>query len=215
MIHIKDYSEISYGLLDSSDVEEMTGLVAEVFSRFEPMALAAGQSCAEIHKFVGLYCRQAQDDGLTIVAREKLSDNLIGVMITIDFANPQPPGILEVAPNFEPVGALLNELEEKYRKENSMFPGKVMNLFMLAIAEDYTGKSIARNLIRLTLENGLKKGYERAVTEATSKASQHVFRQLGFVDQSQSRYADFTYHGRHIFETIKDSDAAILMQRNL
>jgi len=215
MIQVKDSTEISYGLLDSSDVEEITALVAEVFSRFEPMAVAAGMSYAEIHKLVGLYCRQAQDDDLTIVAREKLSDNLIGVMITIDFANPQPPGILEVAPNFEPVGALLNELEEKYRKENSMFPGKVMNLFMLAIAEDYTGKSIARNLIRLTLENGLKKGYERAVTEATSKVSQHVFRQLGFVDQFQSRYADFTYHGRHIFETIKGSDAAILMQRNL
>ena len=136
-------------------------------------------------------------------------------MITIDFANPQPSGILEVAANFEPVGALLNELEEKYRKENNVFPGKVMNLFMLAIAEDFAGKSLAQNLVRLTLENGLKKGYERAATEATSKASQHVFRKLGFVDLFRSRYADFTYHDQHIFETIKGSDAAILMQREL
>lgn len=215
MIHVNDSTEISYGLLDSSDVEEMTNLLAEVFSRFEPMAVAAGMLYAEINRLVGLYCRQTLEDELTIVAREKRSNKLIGVMIAIDFAYPQPPGILEVAPNFEPVGALLNELEEKYRKENSLFPGKVMNLFMLAIVEDFAGKSVAQNLTMLTLKNGLKKGYERAVTEATSKASQHVFRKLGFVDLFQSRYSDFIYHDRHIFETITGSDAAILMQRNL
>lgn len=144
MIHVNDSTEISYGLLDSSDVEEMTNLLAEVFSRFEPMAVAAGMLYAEINRLVGLYCRQTLEDELTIVAREKRSNKLIGVMIAIDFACPQPPGILEVAPNFEPAGALLNELEEKYRKENSLFPGKVMNLFMLAIAEDFAGKALHR-----------------------------------------------------------------------
>ena len=63
MTPIADAQNIQYGLLDSADIQEMAGLLADVFSRFDPPAVAVGLSFEEVRGLVGLFGRRATDDG--------------------------------------------------------------------------------------------------------------------------------------------------------
>ena len=204
-----------YGLLDSSDIEKMAELLANVFSRFDPPAVAVGLSFNEVRELVRLFSRRAPNDGLTIVARAMPSGELIGAMLADDFASPPPEGITEVAKHFDPIAAMLEGLDEQYRKARSVMPGQILHLFMLGVDAEFGGRGIAQNLIRLTLENGKRKGYKSAVTEATGNVSQHIFRNLGFADCFRIAYKEFDYHGKRPFETIEHHEAMILMERSL
>ena len=70
-------------------------------------------------------------------------------------------------------------------------------------------------MVRLCLENGVKKGYTTAVTEATGIISQHIFRKCGFVERHEIVYKDFTYEGENPFESIERHPSAILMDKAL
>jgi protein-S-isoprenylcysteine O-methyltransferase Ste14 len=77
MILAADTQEIRYGLLESTDINEMAALLADVFSRFDPPAVAVGLSYDEEHGLVKLFSQGAPDAGLTIVARANPSGRLI------------------------------------------------------------------------------------------------------------------------------------------
>jgi len=215
MILVTEAHDVRYGLLDSTDIEEMAELLADTFSRFDPLAVAVGLSFDELRGLVGLFSRRALDDALTIVARAQPSGRLIGAMLTDDFASPPPQGIDGVAKHFDPIAALLDGLDEQYRKTINVIPGQIIHLFMLGVAAEFGGRSIAQTLIRLTLDNGKRKGYKSAVTEATGNVSQHVFRNLGFAEQFRIAYREFNYQGTRIFNTIVEHEAIMLMERSL
>jgi len=215
MILLKQEQDIDYGLMEHADIEEMMNLLATVFSSFDPPAVAAGLSFDEVHKLVKHYAQRAPSEALTVIARSQPSARLIGAMLTDDFASPPPEDLDNLAGNFEPVAALLEELDEQYRKIHRVEPGKFLHLFMLGVAPDFGGRGIARTLVQLTLENGRHKGYERAITEATGNVSQHIFRHQGFVERFRIPYREFIHNGKHVFDTIVDHEAVILLERNL
>lgn len=215
MIPIADEQNIRYGLMDSTDIEEMAALLADVFSRFDPPAVAVGLSFDEVRGLVRLFGQRALGDALTIVARAKPSGRLIGAMLTDEFATPPPKDIDKVAKHFAPIAALLDGLDEQYRKTNPVLPGQTIHLFMLGVGAEFAGRGIAQTLIRLTLENGKRKGYKRAVTEATGKVSQHIFQNLGFAEQFRTAYKEFAYRGKRVFNLIVEHEAVILMDRRL
>jgi ribosomal protein S18 acetylase RimI-like enzyme len=213
MISVADGQDVRYGLLGSADIEEMADLLANVFSRFDPPALAVGLPFNEVRELVRLFGRRAPDDGLTIVARAQSSGKLIGAMLTDDFASPPPGGIDKVAPRFDPIAAALDGLDNQYRKVHSVLPGQILHLFMLGVDAEFGGRGIAQTLIRLTLENGKRKGFRSAVTEATGNVSQHIFRNLGFADRFRAAYKEFVHLGQRPFESIVQHEAMILMER--
>lgn len=215
MIVIADAQDVRYGLLESTDIEEMAVLLADVFSRFDPPAVAVGLLFDEVCGLVRLFSRRAPDDALTVVARVKPSGRLIGAMLTDDFTCPPPEGIDKVTKHFDPIAALLDRLDEQYRNTHSVRHGEILHLFMLGVDAGFGGRGIAQTLIRLTLDNGKRKGYKSAVTEATGNVSQHVFRNLGFAEQFRTAYREFNYRGTRIFNKIVEHEAIILMERSL
>ena len=136
-------------------------------------------------------------------------------MLTDDFASP-PPDHLEnlLSGNFKPIAALLEGLDDQYRRIHKFDLGKILHLFMLGVAPDFGGKGIARMLVQQTLENGRSRGYERALTEATGKVSQHIFRSQGFVERFRIVYKEFLHEGKRPFGTISDHEAVILLERD-
>jgi len=212
---VADGQDVQYGLLESTDIEGMVGLLADVFSRFDPPAMAVGLSFEDVRQIVTLFGQRAPNDGLTIVARAQSSGKLVGVMLTDDFAGPPPPDIDRVAPRFDPIAAVLEGLDEQYRRVRRVVPGQFLHLFMLGVDAEFGGRGIAQALIRLTLENGKRKGFKTAVTEATGNVSQHIFRNLGFAERFRTAYMEFAYQGRRPFETIVQHEAMVLMERNL
>ncbi len=216
MILLAQAQGINYSLIEQPDLEELEDLLASVFSQFDPPAVAVGLSFNEVHEIVRLYGQRAPDDSLTVIARTHDSGKMVGAMLTDDFASP-PPDHLDslLSGHFQPIAALLEGLDVQYRRIHKVDPGKILHLFMLGVAPDFGGRGIAHTLVHQTLENGRRRGYERAITEATGKVSQHIFRKQGFIERFRIVYKDFLQDGNRPFETISDHGAVILLERDL
>ena len=147
--------------------EERRAIVDLDYRRYEPPAVAAGLSFDKVREIVVLYAQRAPGDRLTIVARDQPTGRLIGAMLTDDFASP-PPDHLEhlLSGNFRSIVALLEGLDEQYRRVQIVDPGKILHLFMLGVAPHFGGRGVARMLVQQALENGKHRGYELAITEA-------------------------------------------------
>jgi ribosomal protein S18 acetylase RimI-like enzyme len=215
MISIDERSDLEYGVCEATDVREMAHLLAKVFSRYDPPAVAAGLSFEELEQLVSLFGPRTASDGLSIIARARPSGDIIGALLADDFVSSLAEGFDKEFEHFAPVGALLNELDEQYRKTRTMVPGEILHVFMVGVEPEHGGKGIAQTLVRLCLENGERKGYRVAVTEATGRVSQRIFRKLGFADRFSVSYKEFNYGGRRVFQGIQDHDAAILLEKHL
>jgi hypothetical protein len=77
------------------------------------------------------------------------------------------------------------------------------------------GRASRKRLVQTCLDNGREKGYRRAVTEATGRVSQRVFRKLGFEERCCVSYRDYSYGGEAVFASIVGHDGATLMVRML
>ncbi len=215
MIPLTQAQDISYGIAEAADIDEAADLLANVFSSSEPMAVAVGQSADEVRELVRQIGQRGANQGLTVIARHRPAGELVGVLLTDDFAVPPPGDVRDLPESFRPIAALLDELDQQYRNIHSVVQGQVLHLFMLGIAAEFGGRGIAGALLRLSLENGMRKGYERALTEATGRVSQHVFQRHGFVERFRVPYKDFVYRGRCVFESIGEHEAVILMEKIL
>jgi hypothetical protein len=197
-------------------IDEMALMVAEAFNRYEPMAVAQDLPVKEFVDFVKLIGPKAQQEELTVLARDLETGQVIGAMITDDFASVPPEGMEHLGERFEPIFALLGELDEQYKQGRSLRLGEYLHLFMIAVKHQIKGRNVAHNLIQSCLENGMRKGYHTAVAEATGVISQHIFRnKFGFVDRLEIPYKTFVHQGRRVFESIEEHTGTILMDKPL
>ena len=202
-------------VLRSADTAAVVQLLAKAFSANEPPAVAVGLTSADFVSFLELLCPGAIDDGLTIVARDSASGQIAGVMLTDDFAVPSDLPPAAISDKFLPIMAMLDSLDERYRRGQPIIAGQYVHLFMLAVDERFAGQGIATQLVSTCLANSRRLGYTHAVTEATGIISQHVFRKLGFAERHRVCYQEYRYEGRKVFSSIRDHEAAILMDRTL
>ena len=199
----------------SADTAAVVGLIARVFSESEPPAVAMRLTRGDFERFVGALCPKAAADGLTVVARAGETNEIVGVLLTDDFAEPPEFDVNDLNEKMLPILAMLDGLDEEYRKRRVIRPGQYLHLFMLAVDPKCAGRGVAQQLVAACLANGREKGYTMAITEATGVVSQHVFRKLGFADRFRTSYQDYRYHGRPVFASIRGHDATILMDRDV
>ncbi len=207
--------QIEYRAYLPSDADAMAKLLAEAFSRHDPPALAVGLTAAEFEAFVQLLCPQVAADGLTIVARLAESGDLVGALLTEDSASPPPDGIDRLSVRFNPIFDILGQLEAEYRGGRKAHPGESLHLFLLGVSDRVAGKGVAQQLVAACLERGKARGYRVAVTEATNRISQHVFRKQAFVERVKRSYAAHRFDGRPVFASIAEHGGPILMDRSL
>ncbi|MCX7602184.1 MAG: hypothetical protein N2Z75_09645 [Meiothermus sp.] len=205
---------IEYGILEHSDIGDMARLLGEAFSQREPMAIAIGMLAADIEEHVRILGGKAVLEGLTVVARDEAGD-IVGAVLTEDFGTPPPPGMDAAPTSFAPIGALFDTLDDQYRAAHRIVPGSHLHLFMVGVSERCEGAGIAQTMIKLCLANGAKRGYRMAVTEATGRASQHIFRKLGFRELAMELYGEFLYEGQCVFKAVEAHGGAILMERDV
>ena len=206
---------IEYGVYSAADADAMAKLLAETFSRRDPPAIAIGVTAAEFEAFVRLFCPRAADEGLTIVARLAGTGEIVGALLTEDCASAMPAGMDQLSPKFEPIFDILGQLDSEYRAGQEIRHGERMHLFLLGVSERAAGQGVAKQLVAACLENGARLGYRLAVTEATNKTSQHIFRKLGFVERVTLSYEAHRFNGRTVFASIAEHGGPILMDRPL
>jgi len=205
---------VDYRVATLEDAEEIVRLLADVFSASDPPAVAMGITAAEMEQFLRLIVPGVIPDGLTVAAREE-SGKLAGAFLTDDFATPPAIEAAPINTKFLPILAMLEALDEQFRHGKGISRGKYLHLFMVGVDREYVGRGVAQGLVQHCLENGCRKGYRTALTEATGKVSQHIFRKNGFAERFRASYRDFVYQGQKVFSSIQAHDATILMDRVL
>jgi ribosomal protein S18 acetylase RimI-like enzyme len=206
---------INFNVFTESDAEDMTRLLADVFTHRDPPATAVGLEVPEFEAFVDLLCPKAAAEGLTIVARSVDSGEMVGALLTEDSASESAEGMEHLSAKFDPIFDILGQLDTEYRGGRPVREGESMHLFLLGVAAEFTGQGIAQELIARCLSRGAYKNYQRAVTEATNRTSQHVFRKQGFIERVRRSYLDHRFNGKAPFTSIADHFGPILMDRRL
>jgi ribosomal protein S18 acetylase RimI-like enzyme len=210
-----DGHPIEYGIYADRDADETTRLLGEVFSRRDPPAVAVGLTACEFEAFVRLFCPRAADEGLTIVARHAGTGERVGALLAEDAASALPDGMDRLSPKFQPIFDILGALDTEYRGNQVVHPGERLHLFLLGVAESVAGRGVAQRLVSRCLEQGVRKGYRLAVTEATNKVSQHIFRKLGFAERVRRSYTSHPFAGHAAFSSIADHGGPALMDKSL
>lgn len=207
--------KIDYRLYRDTDADEMSRLLSQVFAESDPPAVAVGLAPSEFEVFVRLFCREAATQGLTIVAHCAESKEMCGALLTEDLASEPPDGIDQLSAKFDPIFDILGQLDEEYRANRVVARGESIHLMLLGVSPRFSGKGVARQLVSDCLTNGADRGYRSAVTEATNKASQHIFRKQGFIERVTQSYSAYEFDGRIPFASIADQGGPILMNKDL
>ena len=210
-----EHMKIEYGIYLPSDAEAMAKLLGEVFSLHDPPAVAVAISSSEFEAFVHLFCSKAATEGLTITARLAGTGELVGALLTDDSASALPDGIDRLSAKFDPIFDILGQLDTEYRSGRTVHPGESLHLFLLGVSDRVAGRGVAQHLVTACLENGMRRGYLVAVTEATNKVSQHIFRRQGFVTRVQRSYEAHRFKGRQVFASIAEHGGPMLMDKSL
>jgi GNAT superfamily N-acetyltransferase len=208
-------SGIEYAVFTESDSEEMVRLLGEAFAKHDPPAVAAGLTAAEFQEFAGLLCADAAMQGLAIVARSVGDGEMAGALLAEDSNSEWPAGMERLSAKFNPIFDILGQLESAYRGGRVSAAGESAHLFLLGVAERFSGRGIAQQLVAHCIANAARKGYPLAVTEATNRTSQHIFRKEGFVERVRRSYQDHRYEDRFHFASIAEHGGPILMDRLL
>lgn len=207
--------KFSFAVFQASDADEMSRLLADTFARRDPPAVAVGLTPAEFETFVRLWCSKAAREGLTIVARSRETGEMAGALLTEDAASAPPDGLDRLSSKFDPIFDILGQLDAEYREGRTILPGEYLHLFLLGVAQPFSGQGIAHGLVAACLAQGASQKYRGALTEATNKTSQHIFRKQGFVERAHRSYRDHRFNGKAFFESIAEQGGPILMDRHL
>jgi len=215
---MKDSGEdllIEYGAYIASDADAVATLLADVFPRRDPLAVAVGLTSPEFEAFVRTLLPMAAEERLTIVARLANTGDIVGVMLTNDPACEPADGMETLSEKFGPIGSILGKLIITYRAGREPRPGEMLHLYLLGVSDRVAGKGVGRRLVSAAVENGARRGYRVAVAEATNRVSQHIFLSLGFAARAQIAYLDFSFRGQHVFQSIAEHGGPALMEKLL
>jgi len=206
---------INVSAYTASDADEMVDLLGGVFAHGDPPAVALGLTPPEFKSFVRLFCPKAAAEALTIVARSAETGKMVGALLAEDAASPPPAGLDRLSAKFDPIFDILGQLDAEYRTGRALRPGEAIHLALLGVAAGHAGQGIAHRLVSACVSNGAARNYRVAVTEATNKTSQHIFRKQGFVERVTRSYRDHRFTGQAFFGSIADQGGPILMDKPL
>lgn len=215
MIPPHEISGIRYAVCEPDDADEMARLLGETFARHDPPAVAVGITSAEFEAFVKLFSASAGRDGLTIIGRDASTGEMAGALLTEDATSSPPAGINQLTEKFDPIFDLLGQLDAEYRDGRNLRSGEYLHLFLLGVADAFAGRNIGQHLVATCLANGVASGYQVAITEATNRVSQHIFRKLGFVERAERSYREYRRDGVPVFASIAEHGGPMSMDRQL
>ena len=215
---LSETETLSYEIFESKDLDRLANTMAKAFTNSDPMAISQQLSINELADYVKLIGKWIHQQQLTVVTKDKSTDEVVGVVLAVDFASSSPltsENSQHLSHKFEPIIELLENLEAQYKHDKQIQAGEYLYIHMLAVSPEYQRRKIAQNSIEVCLNHGIEKGFTYAFTEAANSISQHVFGKLGFTPRHQINYQQFTYQGQKVFASIEGHTGTILMDKLL
>lgn len=208
-------SEVVVRRMSKTDNGEMSKLLGNVFSQRDPPAVATKFSPEKLEKIAALFGMKSAKEGLSSVALDEASGEIVGAVLAHDFGQPSPDGIDAVDLGSEPVITLIDQLEAVFSNAHDIKPEKFLHIFMIAVRDDFARRGIAKKLLASCIMQAERSGYRIAFAEATNRFSQRLFFNAGFAGIHSIGYEDFELDGQLPFLDIKHEGACVLMELDL
>jgi GNAT superfamily N-acetyltransferase len=205
MKFIYEEQGIFYKIFEISELKDMALVIGEAFSNSEPMAVSQNISCSEMTNLIEQFGGRAARESLTIIAGDRETKQIFGVLLANDWGARSTTEMTLPSQKFNPVLAILDELDTKYKQGKKIEINKYLHFEFLAVNKQYRGKNIAHNLVKTCLENGIDRGYKIAISTVTNPTSRHIHSKSGFKDCFEIPYQTFTYEGQKVFASLTDS----------
>lgn len=204
-----------YRLASTEECEAVTELVAHSFST-EPSTLHCrlGEpfSLDSWRKFVGVFLPSALEQDLVVVASSPEDyKKLVGAFVLRDFLSGFPEEItaFTTGTKVEHVLRAVGTLDDKWAEAHASdleewqnAPGKVVDLWMLAVAQEALGRGISNNLTKLSLTLAARRNFELAVIECTGFFSQSAAMKSGLSKVCELDYLDYVVDGETPFSSV-------------
>jgi hypothetical protein len=207
-------SHIRYSILKPKDFEGATECISSTFSQGEPMTKSLGIKKSDFDYFAEVFIKKAVKDEVSVVAKDS-AGKVIGCIVCEDFITDLPEGSEKISSSFDPIIALLGELDEKYKVENNVQPGQLLHMFMGGVYKEYAGMGVALGMTQFIESHTKSKSFKGAIGEVTGPISQHVYiNQLGYKDVSSISYKTFQFEGKRIFSNITECEGCKLIVKH-
>ncbi len=208
---------IEYGPLDANTLAGAIECISDVFIKNEPMTRYLGITRKEFIHFASAAYPPLAEEGLSFVARDSQTGQIIGCRVSEDFCQAaEMPPIPGLSPKFLPLFAALEELGGQFFEMRDVVPGKYIHLFMVAVRDGFTGKGVAPNMNKIFFRHVKNRGFTHAVTEPTGAISQHILvNKFGFKILKKLSYKDFEYEGKKVFKGIQEHEGIMLLEKDL
>ncbi len=197
-------------VLDNNELEQTIECAAETFAR-EPMTKKMEIPPDDYKIFARLFCEKAVADGLSVVAVDDDSGDVMGFMLSDDFMD-DPPDLGNVNKGFGPILTLLDDLDNKYKDANDIQSGELLHLFMLGISDKFAGSGVGKSITIEGMKLAQSKGFKGCILEATGVVSQHIAKKSGFEELDEVQYESFKFDGEAVFADIQGHVSCKLMK---
>lgn len=197
--------------------KQVVDLITRTFVEREPMTRYLGISAEEFQFFLAAQLEKFEREGLSIVAVEASQERVVSVMLSEDGVTPPPPALDHVSESFAPILSILGELCEHYfALHPTAEPNQHAHLFMAATDVAYTGKGLARELIRRSIQRAQELGYTNVYCESTGSTSQWIVEKHGCLRKVHSiAYSGYESGGVLAFPGLLGGTEVKLMARTL
>jgi ribosomal protein S18 acetylase RimI-like enzyme len=196
--------------LDQSHRQMVLPMIAEAFSRDDPLAASQGISESEFHDFIdGLYEGFIQDR-LSQAAID-IDTNRAAAVVFAE-AHRCGPGV----EGTDAIASLMDTAHESYYTDYQPARGELMHIHFIASNPDYRGRQLVQKLIANCLRAARDQGFRRAVVEASGIRSRNLLeKHFHFQPRVTVGYADFEWKGSKPFNSIAEHGGLALMDLEL
>jgi ribosomal protein S18 acetylase RimI-like enzyme len=192
--------------LTDRDLKAAARLYTDVFLSDEPTTVRHAPDPVRFLPSARCYLRLLVNGGLSFVARDETTGDLVGFIFCIDLLDDpaeEGPEMKAFVSQFGHAVALIDELEDRYLDRASIERGSGLHIFQIGVDRSYRSTGLARALIRRSLAHARERGYRTAVADCTNPASRRAFERCGFVERGVLSYDAFSSHGVRFFAGIE------------
>jgi ribosomal protein S18 acetylase RimI-like enzyme len=209
-------SEFTVHTIDQESIKETAKLVVREFNAREPIAQLNASNSDDFYEYILGVCRKCADEGLGFIARDTLSNKIIGAALSADLAyavNAEPP---EDDEDVNPVATLVSSLNSLHFTNGELAENTYLNIKFIAADANFKGKGVVMDLISACIEEGKARGFKYAQAEATGNVSQYIFmNKFGFEEKAIIKYSEFEFDGGTPFSSITEHEGIKLLIKSI
>jgi len=204
---------IQYEFLTKTSAEEVAVVVTDTFLNHEPVISSLGVNREDYLFCAKVYCADAAEKGLSLMARDRNSGEIAGFIICEDLVTEwNQDEDAKLISLIAPALSLVHDLEQKFLLEKNFEKGQCLHIFQVGVLHGFQGKSIATTLIQETVDVAREKGYLYAAADCTGPVSQRCHQKCGFTQQDSIDFRSFDFEGKRIFSKLEGA-CALMFKR--